>query len=76
MFEKGYKDRVVVHHMVFDYRDNEGSEEPQPLSWELTPRQQQDIQCAIDAKACENDPVRTAEPIRERATGRLASSPP
>ena len=58
MFEKSYKDRVVIHHMVFDYRDNENKEEPQPLSWELTPRQQQDIRCAIDPDdyaACQKD---------------------
>jgi hypothetical protein len=52
MMEKAFQDQLLVHHMVFDYRDKEKKDEVQPLSWELTSRQQADIECAINAKAC------------------------
>jgi hypothetical protein len=52
MMEKAFQDQLLVHHMVFDYRDQENHDEVQPLSWELTSRQQADIECAIDPEAC------------------------
>jgi hypothetical protein len=47
MMEKAYQRQVTVHHMVFDYRDKT-EKGINPLSWELTQNQKNNIDCAID----------------------------
>jgi Patatin-like phospholipase len=46
IFEKAFRDRLDIHHMIFDYRNTDDGHSP--LSWDLTPNQQKSIECAID----------------------------
>jgi len=46
VFETAFRDRLAIHHMVFDYRNPQ--DKNQPLSWDLTPNQQKNISCAVN----------------------------
>jgi hypothetical protein len=48
MLENAYKDRLTIHHVVFDYRNTLDTN--QPLSWDLTPNQENNIRCALNTQ--------------------------
>lgn len=54
ILEVAFKDRLAIHHMVFDYRNTE--DKNQPLSWDLTQNQKRNIRCALNRKSddCSN----------------------
>jgi hypothetical protein len=72
MLEGAYKDRLVIHHMVFDYRNSEDTN--QPLSWDLTPNQKHNIRCALDPKDQTCTSVTSEQDITNRSIRTLAKN--